>query len=88
MHFAPTTTSIGLTKRLARRLPARHYEPSLRVMPVRLKEPEYGDDFMVRRVVDSGRFLGMFSDAVPDSSCSSLYYQDNASKTELSLAEW
>ena len=39
--------------------PARHYEPSLRAMPARPKEQEYGDDFMVRRVVDTGRFKFM-----------------------------
>lgn len=36
--------------------PARHYEPSLRLMPGRLSEPEYGEDFTVRRVHEHGFF--------------------------------
>jgi putative transposase len=36
--------------------PAHHYEPSRRRMPERLREPEYGDDFEVRRVLSSGVF--------------------------------
>jgi putative transposase len=35
--------------------PARHYEPSLRSMPERLREPEYGGDFVVRRVKPGGQ---------------------------------
>ncbi len=40
--------ALGLTP------PARHYEPSLRPMPERLRAPAYGDDFDVRRVNTSG----------------------------------
>ena len=36
--------------------PAKHYEPSRRVMPSHLREPEYGDDFDVRRVKLDGGF--------------------------------
>jgi putative transposase len=36
--------------------PARHYEPSHRRMPQRPREPEYGDDFEVRRVLPTGCF--------------------------------
>lgn len=36
--------------------PAAHYEPSLRTMPERPREPEYGDDFVVRRVSSVGHF--------------------------------
>jgi transposase InsO family protein len=35
--------------------PRAHYEPSLRVMPESLREPEYGSDFVLRRVQPSGR---------------------------------
>lgn len=35
--------------------PARHYEPSMRVMPERPREPEYGDGFEVRRIRPDGR---------------------------------
>jgi putative transposase len=34
--------------------PARHYEPSLRLMPDRLRRPQYDDDLTVRRVDHSG----------------------------------
>jgi putative transposase len=36
--------------------PAAHYEPSLRVMPERAREPEYGEEFDVRRTKPSGYF--------------------------------
>jgi putative transposase len=42
--------ALGLTP------PAAHYEPSPRTMPDRPREPEYGDDFIVRRVSASGHF--------------------------------
>lgn len=35
--------------------PGRHYEPSLRVMPERPREPQYGQDFEVRRVRPDGQ---------------------------------
>jgi hypothetical protein len=40
--------------------PAKHYEPSLRPMPERLRAPTYCDDFVVRRVSSCGvlRFKG------------------------------
>jgi hypothetical protein len=34
--------------------PRAHYEPSLRVMPESLREPEYGSDFVLRRVQPNG----------------------------------
>ena len=34
--------------------PARHYEPSLRPMPLRPREPEYDSDFVVRRIKVNG----------------------------------
>ncbi len=36
--------------------PAAHYEPSLHTMPERPREPQYGDDFAVRRVNNAGHF--------------------------------
>lgn len=36
--------------------PAMHYEPSRRVMPDRLRPPEYGDEHVVRWVSNEGRF--------------------------------
>lgn len=36
--------------------PASHYEPSLRPMPERVREPEYGEAFEVRRVTENGSF--------------------------------
>lgn len=35
--------------------PARHYEPSMRAMPRELREPQYDDDFVVRRVTTGGK---------------------------------
>jgi putative transposase len=35
--------------------PAAHYEPSLRPMPDRLREPEYGEALVMRRIDQSGR---------------------------------
>jgi putative transposase len=35
--------------------PRAHYEPSSRVMPESLREPEYGSDFVLRRVQTNGR---------------------------------
>jgi putative transposase len=35
--------------------PARHYEPSMRVMPERPREPEYGNGFEVRRIRPDGK---------------------------------
>jgi transposase InsO family protein len=37
--------------------PASHYEPSLRLMPERLRSPEYGDDFKVRRSCENGTLI-------------------------------
>jgi len=36
--------------------PASHYEPSSRAMPERPREPEYGEDLVVRRVNKAGQF--------------------------------
>jgi putative transposase len=36
--------------------PRAHYEPSLRTLPESLRPPEYGSDFVVRRVSRGGRF--------------------------------
>jgi putative transposase len=41
---------------LEMKTPASHYEPSLRAMPDRPREPEYGQGFTVRRVKVNGRF--------------------------------
>lgn len=41
---------------LGQTAPRAHYEPSLRVMPESLRPPEYGPDFVVRRVAASGTF--------------------------------
>jgi putative transposase len=41
---------------LAQTPPAAHYEPSLRPMPDRPRPPEYGADFVVRRVTTNGHF--------------------------------
>jgi hypothetical protein len=36
--------------------PAKHYEPSGRVMPEQPRAPEYGSDVVVRRTDSAGRF--------------------------------
>ena len=41
---------------LGQKTPASHYEPSPRAMPDRPREPEYRDDFVVRRTNNSGHF--------------------------------
>ena len=41
--------------------PAAHYEPSPRTMPERLREPEYGQEFQVRRADDHGRLRWSWS---------------------------
>jgi putative transposase len=35
--------------------PASHYEPSLRSMPDKPREPDYGEGFLVRRIAPNGR---------------------------------
>jgi putative transposase len=41
---------------LSMKTPASHYEPSLRAMPERPREPEYSEGFVVRRVAPNGCF--------------------------------
>ncbi len=41
---------------LGQKPPASCYEPSLRAMPDKAREPEYGEDFTVRRVKQNGQF--------------------------------
>ena len=42
---------------LGQKPPASCYEPSLRVMPERVRAPEYGEDCKVRRVNTVGQFM-------------------------------
>lgn len=44
--------------------PAAHYEPSLRSMPERLRAPEYGEGFIVRRVRPNGH-LNLAGHSIP-----------------------
>jgi transposase InsO family protein len=41
---------------LGQKPPARCYEPSLRALPAQPSDPEYGDDFVIRRIASGGTF--------------------------------
>lgn len=55
-HFRADYNDARPHEALEQTPPARHYEPSLRMMPDRPCEPEYGEGFEIRRVNPSGGF--------------------------------